>query len=259
MDFYNFEKYNDVFCFEKLANDYQPLLKTYKDNYQTSLNTFLKEYEENTELRFIESQLFFCNKEISIQKSIVTSLEKLDHETFYYVRNRINERHCVYTKNQSDPFENKTTSENHNDDYEVLDVQTTAENFIKFISNRITSLYLINGFLETRKQEIEKASNIKAPALKDTKSKNLTVNQRALIMVYEGNTLVTREKHGADLYNKVTNWVKSKTRTADPDTTKLVLENKIKLFESIIPFLLEENKQKANDEIKTLKSHLLKY
>ena len=40
---------------------------------------------------------------------------------------------------------------------------------------------------------------------------------------------------------------------------KLVLENKIKLFESIIPFLLEENRQKAIDEIKTLKLHLLKY
>ncbi|MBF2709959.1 hypothetical protein [Flavobacterium soyangense] len=78
-------------------------------------------------------------------------------------------------------------------------------------------------------------------------------------MVYEGNTIVTREEQGNDLYNKVTKWVKSKTRTADPDTTKLVLHNKIKLFESIIPFLKEENKQKAIDEIKTLKLHLLKY
>jgi hypothetical protein len=60
MDFYNFEKYNDVFCFEKLSNDYQPLLRIYEDNYKTSLNGFLKEYEENTELRFIESQLYFC-------------------------------------------------------------------------------------------------------------------------------------------------------------------------------------------------------
>jgi uncharacterized protein (DUF2164 family) len=183
MDFYNFEKYNDIFCFKKLSNDYQPLLRIYKDNYQTSLNTFLKEYEENTELRFIESQLYFCNKEIGIQKSIITNLEKLDHETFYYVRNRINEKHFVYVKTQRCPFENKpqtnqTTPENSNnddskelkapivihytndddddDDDEVLDMYATAKNFIKFISNRITSLYLINEFLEQSKQELEK-------------------------------------------------------------------------------------------------------
>lgn len=112
---------------------------------------------------------------------------------------------------------------------------------------------------ETKKQELEKESNIKVTAPKDIDSRSLTANQRALIMVYNGNTMVTRNEHGDDLYNKVTKWVKSKTRTADPDTTKLVLENKIKLFESIIPFLLEENRQKAIDEIKTLKLHLLKY
>lgn len=176
MDFYNFEKHNDLFCFEKLHGDYQPLFKTYKDSYQTSMNTFLKEYQENTELRFIESQLYFCNKEINIQKSIITSLEKLDHEVFYYVRNRIGERHCVYAKNIGDPFENETKiifenskkdvpdelkapividfSNDDNDD--ILDMQATSYNFIKFISNRITSLCLINEFLEQRKQEIER-------------------------------------------------------------------------------------------------------
>jgi hypothetical protein len=180
MDFYNFEKYNDVFCFEKLSNDYQPLLRIYEDNYKTSLNGFLKEYEENTELRFIESQLYFCTKEINVQKSIITSLEKIDLETFYYVRNRIGEKYCVYAKIQGDPFENKTqttqttpensknddfkelkapaviVSTNDNDDDEALDTYATAKNFIKFISNRITSLCLIDEFLEKRKQELER-------------------------------------------------------------------------------------------------------
>jgi hypothetical protein len=38
-----------------------------------------------------------------------------------------------------------------------------------------------------------------------------------------------------------------------------VISNKIEKFESIIPFLMEDNRQKAIDEIKTLKLHLLNY
>lgn len=282
MDFYNFEKYNDVFSFKKLDNDYQPLLKTYKDNYQTSLNTFLNEYEENTEPRFIESQLFFCNQEIKIQNSCIYSLEKLDHETFYYVKNRVGERHNVYMEqlnfdeddnnsliiqpsienqiNDNKELKAPTVVGISNEDTEedILDMHATAKNFIKFISNRITSLCLINEFLNQRKQELEKESGT-VPAFKTKNSREFSTDQQALIMVYEGNTIVTREKHGDDLYNKFTKWAKSQTRTADPDTTKLVLENKIRKFENIIPFLMEENKQKALDEIKILKSHLLKY
>lgn len=177
MDFYNFEKYNDVFSFGKFNQDYQPLLRIYKDNYQTSLNTFLKEYDENTELRFLESQLYLCDKEIIIQKSIITSLESRCQETFNYVKNRIDQRLLVYMKIQRCSFENKTqiietTPENpNNDDHkklkaptvihftnnddDVLNTYATTENFIKFISNRITSLCLINEFLEQRKQELE--------------------------------------------------------------------------------------------------------
>lgn len=132
------------------------------------------------------------------------------------------------------------------------------EEMLDLFRNRINTTDRIKVFLEQRKQELEKESRT-VPAFKTKNSRNLSNDQRALIMVYEGNTVVTREEHGNDLYNKITKWAKSKTRTADPDTTKLVLENKIERFESIIPFLMEENKQKAIDEIKTLKLHLLKY
>jgi exonuclease VII small subunit len=144
----------------------------------------------------------------------------------------------------------------------VMNLTEKDENqdeILDLFRNRINTTDRIKAFLEQRKQELEKELNLKVPAPKDIDSRNLTANQRALIMVYNDNTIVTRLEHGDDLYNKFTKWVKSQTRTADPDTTKLVLENKIKLFESIIPFLLEENKQKAIDEIKTLKLHLLKY
>lgn len=191
MDFYNFEKYNDVFCFKKLANDYQPLLKAYTDNYQTSMNTFLKEYKENTEFRFIESQLYFCNQEIKIQKSIITSLNKLDHETFYYVRNRISKKYLVYKKiisfqneldtdlkdkntNNDEPNELKAPTiidfKNEDEDEDLLNMHATAENFIKFISNRITSLCLINKFLEQRNQELERELNKTRPRVLATEN-----------------------------------------------------------------------------------------
>jgi hypothetical protein len=173
----------EAFYFTKLSGDYQPSLRIYKNNYLTLLNTFLKEYEENTELRFIENQLFFCNQEIKIQNSCIYSLKQLDHETFYYVRNRVSERHIVYLE-VLDFDEDETNSHiiqapnenfindneglkaptivgisNEYDDEDILDMHATAENFIKFISNRITSLCLINEFLEQRKQELEKELN----------------------------------------------------------------------------------------------------
>lgn len=177
MDFFNFEKHNDVFCFKKLNNDYQPSLKIYKNNYETSLNSFITEYDENTELRFLESQLYFCITEINVQKSIIQSLEQRCEGTFNYIRNRLNERHFVYLKTQKCQFGNipiipKIEQKiddlgelraptiiaftNEDEDDEVLDTYATTQNFIKFISNRITSLYLINDFLKNRKQQIEK-------------------------------------------------------------------------------------------------------
>lgn len=141
----------------------------------------------------------------------------------------------------------------------LVDKDENKEEIMDLFRNRINTTDRIKEFLEKRKQELEKESNIKFSTPKDINSRGLTANQRALIMVYNDNTMVNRKEHGDDLYNKVTKWIKSKTRTADPDATKLVLENKIELFESIIPFLLEEKKQKAIDEIKTLKLHLLKY
>jgi len=83
----------------------------------------------------------------------------------------------------------------------------------------------------------------------------LTVEQTALIMVYEGKTLVTRKEHGNNLYNLVTKWSKRQNRIAN-DGTDLQLKNKIKRFESILPYLSEEKKLKVIDEVKTLKSYL---
>lgn len=203
-------------------------LKQYKGCYPDLLERHKLEYEDHNEYTFI-------NRELESFYDCFIEIEDIEELPFKF------------------QFLKSFTDE------ELSEALVSQREFKDFAIKSNLSSSMIIDFLETKKQELEKESNIKVTDPKDIDSRSLTANQRALIMVYNGNTMVTRNEHGDDLYNKVTKWVKSKTRTADPDTTKLVLENKIKLFESIIPFLLEENRQKAIDEIKTLKLHLLKY
>jgi hypothetical protein len=205
-------------------------LKQYKECYSDLLERHKLEYGDHNEFTFINSELesfyegFFDIEQIKI----------------------------------SDELRQKLYSKTVFSESLIIELNSGRNEFMDAVKKSNLSSSLIIDFLEQRKQEIEKESRtVSAPKTKT--SRNLSIDQRALIMVYDGNTVVTREEHGDDLYNKVTKWAKSKTRTADPDTTKLVLENKIVKFESILPFLMEENKQKAIDEIKTLKLHLLKY
>lgn len=202
-------------------------LKQYKECYPDLLERHKLEYEDYNEFTFINSELeSFWDGFVDIE-----GIEEFPSQFQYATR---------YT------------------DEELMEALKNQTEFKEYAIKSNLSSSLIIDFLETRKQELEKKSGT-GPASKTKNSRTLSTDQRALIMVYEGNTMVTRDKHGDDLYNKVTKWAKSKTRTADPDTTKLVLENKIVKFESIIPFLMEDNRQKAIDEIKTLKLHLLKY
>jgi hypothetical protein len=202
-------------------------LKQYKECYSDLLERHKLEYADHNEFTFINSELeSFRDKFIGLD----------DVEEFPFQFQFI----TGYT------------------DEELSNILADEREFRDIAIKSNLSCSLIIDFLDTRKQELEEESGTE-PAFKTKNSKNLSIDKLALIMVYEGNTLVTRDKHGDDLYNKVTKWAKSKTRTADPDTTKLVLENKIGKFESIIPFLMEDNRQKAIDEIKTLKLHLLKY
>jgi hypothetical protein len=52
----------------------------------------------------------------------------------------------------------KAVQYNQYDDVNSLNIIATTENFIKFITNRITSLCLIKEFLDQRKQEIKNES-----------------------------------------------------------------------------------------------------
>jgi hypothetical protein len=100
--------------------------------------------------------------------------------------------------------------------------------------------------------EIEEVIN----SLIVAKKGDITVKQLALKLAWE-NKIVTRKEHGNDLYNKVTFWKNRQNRIANPDGTDLVLQNKIKLFNSVIPLLDNELKPTAIDEVRILESYVI--
>jgi hypothetical protein len=96
----------------------------------------------------------------------------------------------------------------------------------------------------------------------------LRLKQIALIHAYNGNK-ITRENAGtiagkygyttknSRLYQNYLAFIKSNERTAIPTAeTKKTLNNKIELFESVLPHLSTKGLQLAKDEINILKSHL---
>jgi hypothetical protein len=102
-------------------------------------------------------------------------------------------------------------------------------------------------FESHKEQENEPISNDVAIEVKPVTNK-----QKALIAVYK-NENVTRLTHGNDVYNL---WLKlnnSNNRIADPEST-LKYKNKVDLFKTVIEILTEPYKQKALDDLNTLKS-----
>ena len=102
----------------------------------------------------------------------------------------------------------------------------------------------------------------------DSKTNKLKVPQIALIHVYEG-FQITREnageiaaKHGytsknsgEGLFQDYTNYCSTANRKGKPTPcTPKKLKNKIELFESVVNYLSDKNKQRAIDEINILKT-----
>lgn len=98
------------------------------------------------------------------------------------------------------------------------------------------------------------------------KTAKLSLFQIALIHVYEGQQ-ITRENgteiakdyghnSGSALFNKYTYYRSTANRKGKPTPcTPKKLKNKIELFESVVNYLSENNKQRAIDEINILKTH----
>lgn len=106
------------------------------------------------------------------------------------------------------------------------------------------------------------------PQQTETKTDKLKVNQIALIHVYEG-VQITRENageiaakygytaknSGEGLFQDYTYYCSTANRKGKPTPcTPKKLKNKIELFESVVSYLSDNNKQRAIDEINILKT-----
>jgi len=103
------------------------------------------------------------------------------------------------------------------------------------------------------------------------KGESLTHAQIALIHAYEGREITKSNceeiaaKHGwnsptsgESIRQEFCKWQHPTNRHGNPDAvTSTALRNKIKLIEGIIPLLSKTHMQRAIDEVKILKSHLL--
>lgn len=98
--------------------------------------------------------------------------------------------------------------------------------------------------------------------------KKQSLKQIALMYVYEGK-IITRENanqiavkfghnSGEKLYQHFTTYSNRTDRKADPEG-KILLRNKIQLFESVIELLSEKAKLKALTELEILRSFISKY
>lgn len=120
------------------------------------------------------------------------------------------------------------------------------------------------AFLKWYRDVLKTIPNKKAEA-----QQKLSINQIALKLVYEE---VNVNKENADkiiieygynsghkLYQQFNLYNTRSNRTANPDKSKKILENKINLFKSVIDLVSDKNKIKVIDEHKILLSHLSKY
>ena len=136
---------------------------------------------------------------------------------------------------------------------------------IKHLDNEISKAYD-----ELKNKAIPKVIQSQKITIKPPKliGNKLSINQIALKCFYEGK-IITREnakeqlnnteyKSGDKLYNVFSKWSNTTDRKADPES-KVKLNNKIQLFESVIELLPEEKKSMANDDLKILTSFISKY
>jgi len=137
----------------------------------------------------------------------------------------------------------------------------TKQNWIEYIE-------FFKDEIKRKKADLEKEKQSWKPQQTETKTDKLKVNQIALIHVYEG-IQITREnageiaaKHGytatnsgEGLFQDYTNYGSTANRKGKPSPcTPKKLKNKIELFESVVNYLSDNNKQRAIDEIMILKT-----
>lgn len=124
------------------------------------------------------------------------------------------------------------------------------------------------SYLDVGLIDVSTKESLKDISIKENK---LSINQIALKLVYSNST-VNKENadstikeyghnSGHKLYQAFNFYYKKANRIGHDveSETKKILDNKIKLLESVIELVQDDFKQKAIDECKTLRSHLFKY
>ncbi|MDY0389155.1 MAG: hypothetical protein RBT65_18965 [Methanolobus sp.] len=226
---------------------------------------FIKEQKETDSLN---PKVFFAECE----HAITTLEDKID--TKYMVRKEELTRFIMWAEANGDERSaelNKGELEFWSKDRVGIDLYDLTEHLgwgERKTSNSINlqDIEVISEALEeARKSVIGDRNHIPPPSTK------LTLNQIALLYVYE-NRQITRgdnankivKKYGYNsggaLCNKFDYYTKRNNRQGEPKSpTRLKIQNKIDLIESVIPMLSEPNRQKPYDEIKILKGILEQY
>lgn len=157
----------------------------------------------------------------------------------------------------------------HGEDFPIISVNSSKILGIERCEEELRDIVTEEYKYKKLKQKVNEDHILYVMGSSAKTAKKLSVPQIALIYAYEDKTIITRENaqeiiekygwtSGEKLYQQFNNYRRTQDRIADPDKTKKSLENKIKLFESVIQFLTQPKNQLALDEINTLKSKLNK-
>lgn len=220
-----------------------------KIKYFTDLIPYFKEYAKGFENGFYE----FDNSQIKPFLTMLADKQDYVNKVFEFVTKQIFASHSYAT------LETGFTANQNNEIINAFDNGQKQGYFYRawsvIFSNHQLFTHLFQYHLKTL-----------PPQQNETKTDKLKVNQIALIHVYEG-LQITREnareiaaKHGytaknsgEGLFQDYTNYCSTANRKGKPTPcTPKKLKNKIELFESVVNYLSDNNKQRAIDEIKIL-------
>jgi hypothetical protein len=234
-------------------------LKEYQEIYTISLDKYLLEYEESEKIDFVNSEI----KKYSICLHIINFPKETAFNRFFRIESKWMDLQAFSLTQEILDF----IFSNENDNYyfkmyhDLIGSHngTSGDCERKVIQTRLIFPKIIS-FLQNKKSELD--------AVK-TETEKLSVKQIALKLAYEevditkenANGIIQKYGYtsGHNLYQEYNKVWSSKKRITDPNETLKVLLNKIDLFESVAEIVSPELKEKVEDEIKLLKSYIIKY
>ncbi|WP_339919524.1 hypothetical protein [uncultured Flavobacterium sp.] len=242
----------------------------FKNKYYTLLETFLNEWEDNSEKDFLtnQKQLYKeCINNTSIKHREDLSIEQLE---FFNVEPLSNSFKCIQSKISESvfyywhPYMDEMPLYHDTFRLRVKDIDLCDK------YNR--SFNMILEFIQNKTQEIENnLIPLQAEGGTETVQPKMSLEIIALKYVYENkcinisnhNEIANKYRHnsGKKLLQYYTFYYDRNNRKAKPHPsyTRLTLNNKIKKFEKVIALLSNESKSKAIDELKILQGFLIDF